>query len=65
MAKDLTEVELQEDDTHSNTDSVSNLDWEFETKSDPTDPEPTPISDNKEHITQDGKKDDPDTAQTK
>ena len=64
MARDPTEVKLQEDNTYSNADSASGLDWEFG-KPDPADPEPTPASDNEEHNTQNDESPDPDTAKTK
>ena len=51
MAKDITEVKLQEDDTHSNADSISDLEWKFG-KPDPVDQETTPTPDKEEHNTQ-------------
>ena len=39
MAKELTEHKILEDDMQSNAGSVSDLDLEFRTETDPTDPE--------------------------
>ena len=62
MAKDLTETKLDNDDTHSNADSISNLQWEFG-KPEPAETETTMATDIEEDTAQNEKK--PDTEPTR